>query len=72
MEKSGLIRNLELQPRFKIEINGKHICDYYADFRYDNTIGTVIIEDAKGFKTPVYRLKKKLIEASYNIKISET
>ena len=24
-----------------------------------------IVEDAKGFKTPIYRLKKKLVEASY-------
>ena len=24
-----------------------------------------IVEDVKGFKTPIYRLKKKLVEASY-------
>ena len=30
-----------------------------------------VIEDVKGFKTPVYRLKKKLVEAQYGIQIRE-
>ena len=28
-------------------------------------IGYYIVEDVKGFKTPVYKLKKKLVEACY-------
>ena len=35
-----------------------------ADFRYF-TGKQRIVEDVKGFKTPVYRLKKKLVEATY-------
>jgi len=29
------------------------------------------VEDVKGVKTPVYKLKKKLVEASYDITITE-
>jgi hypothetical protein len=30
-----------------------------------------VVEDVKGFRTPLYRLKKKLIEAQYGIAIIE-
>ena len=33
--------------------------------------GTITYEDVKGFKTEVYKLKKKLIETLYPIKITE-
>lgn len=73
MEKAGQISHLELQPQFKVEINGKKICTYKADFQYidknirgmDGQYGAMVVEDVKGMKTPVYRLKKKLVEASY-------
>jgi hypothetical protein len=29
------------------------------------------VEDVKGYKTPLYRLKKKLVEASWGVKIVE-
>ena len=64
LEKSGLISHLELQPRYDCVVNGKKICSYRADFRYFNDQNSVV-EDVKGFKTPVYRLKKKLVEALY-------
>jgi hypothetical protein len=70
LEKAGEIRNLECQPKFPITVNKKHICYYIADFQYSNE-GGVIIEDVKGVKTPVYKLKKKLVEAQYNIEITE-
>lgn len=67
-----VISNLELQPRYDIIINDKFCGFYKADFRYINNAGTIIIEDCKGFKTAIYNLKKKIIEAMYNIKILET
>jgi hypothetical protein len=30
-----------------------------------------VIEDSKGFRTPVYRLKKRMVEAQYDIQITE-
>ena len=44
---------------------------YIADFVVDNIDGTKTIEDTKGFLTPVYRLKKKLIEDRFGITITE-
>jgi hypothetical protein len=71
LEKAGTISNLELQPRFPISVNGVHVCAYYADFCYVDSQGRRIVEDAKGLKTPVYRLKKRLVEALYEIVIQE-
>jgi hypothetical protein len=66
------ISELELQPKFRIEVNRKLICSYFADFRYwDYQKSAYIIEDVKGVRTPVYRLKKKLVEAVYGIVIVE-
>ncbi len=66
------IRDLELQPRFPIYIDGKLVCTYVADFRYfDNDLGETIVEDVKGFKTAEYKLKKKLVEAVYKIRVTE-
>jgi len=33
--------------------------------------GNKIVEDVKGYKTAIYRIKKKCVEAYYNIKIRE-
>lgn len=69
----GLIRDLRLQVAFPILINGIKICVYYADFVYfDLAEGCEIVRDAKGFRTKEYRLKKKMVEAYYSIKILET
>jgi hypothetical protein len=45
---------------------------YKSDFMYyDYAQAKIIIEDVKGMKTPIYKLKKKIIEKHYNIKITE-
>ena len=76
LERGKKISNLELQPRFDIIVNG-HNCGFYkADFRYyDMECGQTIIEDVKGLKSgaayQIFRLKKKLVEAIYKVKINE-
>ena len=71
MQQGRLIHDLEQQPRFPCIINGTRICTYVADFAYVEG-GRRTIEDVKGQKLPMYRLKKKLVEALYPyIKISE-
>lgn len=71
-EFAGVIRNLEMHPVFAIKVNGKHVCKYYADFAYwDNKGGKRIVEDVKGVRTAVYKLKKKMVEAMYSITITE-
>tara|TARA_R110000824_G_scaffold36098_1_gene112426 strand:- start:2528 stop:2836 length:309 start_codon:yes stop_codon:yes gene_type:complete len=64
LEKSGVISHLELQPQYDCVVDGKKICSYRADFRYFDE-KSCVIEDVKGYKTPVYKLKKKLVEALY-------
>jgi hypothetical protein len=64
--------NLELQPKYPCVVNGKKVCTYIADFKIEYADGTVVVEDVKGMRTPIYRLKKKLVEALYGIEIVET
>lgn len=71
MELADEISYLELQPKFPIVVNGKKIATYIADFRYFYCGTKQVIEDVKGVKTPVYRLKKKLVEAIYGVTITE-
>ena len=73
LEQAGEITHLELQPIYEINYKGEKICKYQADFRYfDQKKRMRVVEDVKGMKTPVYRLKKKLVEAFYHgTKITE-
>ena len=72
LEKAGKIRDLQLQVRFPLGINNKLICAYIADFRYyDINTSRYIVADVKGVRTPVYRIKKKLMKAIYGIDITE-
>ena len=69
--RAGQIQNLELQTPLDFIIEGKKIFTYRPDFIYFEN-GQRIIEDVKGMRTPVYRLKKKLIEAQLKVQIKET
>jgi hypothetical protein len=66
LERSGVISDLKLQPSFELQpafdYNGEKIrsIKYVADFSYKNSDGTTTIEDVKGMKTEVYKLKRKL------------
>ena len=64
LQRAGEIERLELQPKYDCIVNGRKICTYRADFRYF-TKESSVVEDVKGMKTAVYRLKKKLVEALY-------
>ena len=70
LERAGQIRDLELQPRFPCHVNDLLVCTYVADFRYAEN-GAWIVEDVKGMKTDVYRIKAKLVKAIYGITIKE-
>lgn len=65
LQKQNLIKDLELQPSFPLHSKtGEVICNYVADFRY-KADGKDVVEDRKGFKTPVYKLKKKWFLSEY-------
>jgi hypothetical protein len=74
LELAGLIRSIELQPRYDLIVNGHKLGFYRGDFRYiDVATGESILEDVKSpvTKTAVYQLKKKLVKALYGIEIIE-
>lgn len=73
LEKAGVIMALELQPRFLLQdsfsdkkgIKYRKI-EYVADFKYfDKEMNCAVVEDVKGMKTEVYKLKKKLFLKQY-------
>lgn len=61
--KTGQLLSLELQPRFDLEVNGRHITRYVADFRYRYPSGLTVVEDSKGVETPDFKIKRALFEA---------
>lgn len=70
--KAEQIEDLVLQPAYALTVKGVTVGRYLADFRYtDSRTGAVVVEDVKGMKTPVYRLKKKLVAAIHGVDISE-
>lgn len=78
MECDGKIKDLQLQPEFELvphyksPANGRMVraIKYRADFQYIEG-GQIVVEDVKGRKTDVYKLKKKLFEYRYGMPIRE-
>lgn len=87
LEKAGEIHELHLQPAFDLWTSAgkawtqKPVGQYRADFAYCECRAAVhngccddgkqVVEDVKGFKTPLYKWKKKHVEAQYGIEIRE-
>lgn len=70
LQRAGEISNLKLQVPFLLQDsfrkNGKTYrkIEYIADFVYEEN-GQVIVEDTKGIKTEVFKIKEKLFEYKY-------
>jgi hypothetical protein len=73
LERAGEIRDLKRQVKFELipKQNGERACYYIADFTYYMD-GKLVVEDCKGFKTDVYKIKKKLMLWVHGIRIEET
>ena len=71
-ERAGLIQNLRLQVPFVLIDKSRFGTNikYVADFVYEED-GQTVVEDVKGVKTDVYRLKKRLLAERYGIEIKE-
>ncbi|EEI83531.1 DUF1064 domain-containing protein [Anaerococcus tetradius] len=70
--RGGVIKDLELQPVFELVpsqiYRGKTMrkVSYIADFMYkDIKRDVTVVEDVKGFKTDVYKIKMKLFLYKY-------
>ncbi len=79
--KAGEIWDLECHVPMRIEVNGVHVFNYEADFRYkawrpsDSAKLCTVYSDAKGYKKgaayQLFRLKAKIIHAALGIEIEE-
>lgn len=86
LQDAGEIRNLKLQPEFTLQeafrtVSGEKVraIRYRADFSYERqtapdcngfTYWLPVVEDAKGFRTKEYEIKKKLM-AGRGIEVTE-
>jgi hypothetical protein len=78
LQKEGLISDLRLQVKYELQpsyqFDGRLVKPiiYTSDFSYyDCKEKQVVIEDVKGYRTLVYKLKKKMFEYKYGIEIKE-
>lgn len=82
LERKGIISGLQKQVKFLLipaQYSGsgktkkciEKSCSYYADFVYQDKDGNLIVEDAKGFRTEVYKIKKKLMLQVHGIIVKE-
>lgn len=78
MERAGLIQDLKRQVQFELipsqKEDGKVVerpVVYKADFTYYQD-GKYIVEDAKGYRTPEYKIKRKLMLYVHGIRVKET
>jgi hypothetical protein len=61
--KDPKVASIESQVKFSLDVNGKHITNYYADFVVTDTLGKKSVHETKGFVTDVYTIKRRLFEA---------
>lgn len=61
--KAKEIDRWERQVKISLDVNGKHICNYYIDFVVYYPDGRKEFVEVKGFETEVWRLKWRLFEA---------
>lgn len=80
MQMAREITDLELQPEYVLHVGEKPLIGdnrrprvMRLDFRYKDSDGVERIEDVKSpaTKTPLYRLKKQMVEAWYRVKVEE-
>lgn len=77
LERAGVISDLERQVKYTL-VPAQRDCGkairavcYIADFRYTQN-GSEVVEDCKGYRTEVYKLKKKLMLWVHGVSIRET
>lgn len=73
LERAGEIENIQVHPKWTIEVNGEKIQTYTADFSYyDKKRGKVVVEDFKSEPTAKkldFRRTCKLMKAVHDIEV---
>lgn len=63
--KGKQIAGWDRQAVFSLDVNNKHICNYIVDFVVTTNDGKLELHEVKGYRTPVFNIKWKLIQAIY-------
>ena len=73
LERAGEVSGIERQVTYELipKQPGERAVKYIADFRYKTKEGQTIVEDVKGFKTEVYKIKRKLMLHVHGIRVVE-
>ena len=78
LARAGKISGLQTQVKFELipsqKVNGRvaeRAVNYVADFVYFKD-GEKVVEDTKGYKTPEYIIKRKLMLHVHGIRVKET
>lgn len=73
LEKIGEITDLSEQVKYELipKQVGERAVTYTADFVYRNKAGEWVVEDAKGFRTQQYVIRRKLMLFRYGIRVVE-
>jgi len=66
LKASGEVKDFIMQYPFKCKSGIKYICDFRVEWKN----GEVTYEDTKGVLTAVFKLKKKLVEHEFPVKIT--
>ncbi len=71
LQRAGHISNLKRQVPFLCEVSGVKICKYIADFQYveNGRLRVVDVKSPATARDPVFRLKKKLVQAIHGVEI---
>ncbi len=74
LEQRGEITSLKYQVSYMVipKQDGENAAYYRADFVYLDKDCHLVVEDAKGFRTKEYLLKRKLMLLVHGIRIKET
>jgi hypothetical protein len=81
LEKAGVVQNIKLQPSFSLRAAGqplevKPLGAYRGDFSYEEsyTVNGIVcwrevVEDVKGYDTPLSRWKRRHVALQYGIEV---
>jgi hypothetical protein len=70
LKMTGAIIDLKVHQRWYLHVGNVELGHYESDFSYLED-GKIVLEDCKGVKTPLYRWKKRHVQAEYGIHIRE-
>ena len=76
-QKAGRIRQLQRQVKFLLippqYVDGKlaeRACHYIADFTWRDLEGNMVVADTKGYETPEFIIKRKLMLERFGIRVT--